>query len=187
MTRLLVLAQLFFEFFKTGLFAVGGGLSTIPFLSDMASRRGWFTTAELADMIAVGESTPGPIGVNCATYVGFRVAGVPGALLATLALILPSYIIICIISGVLRKYSESKLVNDVFSGLRPAVAGLIAAAGWSVLAVALFSGGLWGFLDGKAMLLFAALLLLSNLPKLKNWHPLCFIGLAAAAGVLFKM
>ena len=89
--------QLFIEFFKTGLFAVGGGLATLPFLQDMAVRTGWFTTAQLADMVAVSESTPGPIGVNMATYVGFTVAGVPGALVATLGLIAPSIIIILII------------------------------------------------------------------------------------------
>ncbi len=181
------LGILFYEFFKTGLFAVGGGLATIPFLSDMAKRRLWFTTEQLADMIAVGESTPGPIGVNCATYAGYNAAGVPGALVATFALVLPSFIIICIISRALQKYSDNALVQNSFSGLRPAVTGLIAAAGWSVIETALFKGSLLGGIEIKALLLFAALLLLSNLPKLKGWHPLVFIGISAVSGILFKM
>ncbi len=181
------LGLLFYEFFKTGLFAVGGGLATIPFLSDMALRRPWFTTEQLADMIAVGESTPGPIGVNCATYAGFNAAGIPGALIATLAVTLPSFIIICIISRVLQKYRDSRLVQSAFSGLRPAVAGLIAASGYSVIVAALFSGALANGLELKPTLLFAALLVLSNLPKLKKWHPLAFIGIAALCGIVFQM
>ena len=92
------------EFFKTGLFAVGGGLATLPFLSNMADKYPWFTHAQLADMVAVSESTPGPIGVNMATYVGFRVWGIPGVILATLSLVLPSIIIIVIISIVFNFY-----------------------------------------------------------------------------------
>lgn len=181
------LLTLFYEFFKTGLFAVGGGLATIPFLSDMAKRRDWFTMAELADMIAVGESTPGPIGVNCATYAGFNAAGVPGALVASFAIILPSFLIICVVARFLQKYQQSVLVQNVFTGLRPAVTGLIAAAGWSVIVTAVFSGGLWGFINIKAAILFAALLLLTNLPRLKGLHPLAFIGLAAVVGIVFSM
>ena len=109
--------QLFIEFFKTGLFAVGGGLATLPFLQDMAVRTGWFTTAQLADMVAVSESTPGPIGVNMATYVGFTVAGVPGALVATLGLITPSIIIILIIAAFLQAFRNNRFVNAAFYGL----------------------------------------------------------------------
>ena len=90
--------QLFWEFFKTGLFAIGGGMATLPFLYDMADKTGWFTRAQLADMIAVSESTPGPIGVNMATYTGFTTAGIPGSLVATLGLVLPSIVIIIIIT-----------------------------------------------------------------------------------------
>ena len=119
--------QLFIEFFKTGLFAVGGGLATLPFLQDMAVRTGWFTTAQLADMVAVSESTPGPIGVNMATYVGFTVAGVPGALVATLGLIAPSIIIILIIAAFLQAFRNNRFVNAAFYGLRPASTAMVAA------------------------------------------------------------
>ena len=93
--------RLFWEFFKTGLFAVGGGLATLPFLQDMSGRTGWFTHAQLADMLAVSESTPGPIGVNMATYVGFTTGGVGGALVATLGLVTPSVIVILIVAAVI--------------------------------------------------------------------------------------
>ena len=107
-----------FEFLKTGLFAIGGGLATIPFLFNMSEKYPeWFSSSELADMIAVSESTPGSIGVNMATFAGFKVAGVAGAILATCSLVLPSFVIIFIISKFLIKYSESPYVNATFAGL----------------------------------------------------------------------
>ena len=125
--------RLFWEFFKTGLFAVGGGLATLPFLQDMAERTGWFTHAQLADMLAVSESTPGPIGVNMATYVGFTTGGVPGALVATLGLVTPSVIVILIVAAFLKAFRDSKWVSGAFYGLRPASTALVAAAGISVI------------------------------------------------------
>ena len=95
----MIYLRLFFEFCKVGLFSVGGGLATIPFLTDLGERTGWFTSAQLADMIAVSESTPGPMGVNMATYVGFTSGGVLGGIVATLGLIFPSLVIILIIAG----------------------------------------------------------------------------------------
>ena len=100
---------LFWEFFKTGLLAVGGGLATLPFLSNMADTTGWFTHSQLADMVAVSESTPGPMGVNMATYVGYTTAGIPGALIATLGLITPSIIVILIIAGFLKSFRDNRL------------------------------------------------------------------------------
>ena len=120
--------QLFWEFFKTGLFAVGGGLATLPFLQDMADRTGWFTHAQLADMLAVSESTPGPIGVNMATYVGFTTGGIGGALVATIGLVTPSVIVILIVAAFLKAFRDSKWVSAAFYGLRPASTALIAAA-----------------------------------------------------------
>ena len=100
----MIYLRLFFEFFKTGLFAVGGGMATLPFLYDMADKTHWFTSAQLADMIAVSESTPGPLGVNMATYVGFSVSGIPGGIIATLGLVCPAVVIIIIISKFLNKF-----------------------------------------------------------------------------------
>lgn len=189
----MILLRLFWEFFKTGLFAVGGGMATLPFLYDMSARTGWFTQARLADMIAVSESTPGPIGVNMATYVGFETAGVPGAVIATLGLICPSIIIILLIARVLKQFRESKTVDAVFYGLRPCSIALIAAAGLLVARVtflnqdALAAGfSLAELLRWKELLLAAVLLVLTRFVKpLKKLHPVVFIALSAIVGILF--
>lgn len=126
----MIYLRLFWEFFKTGLFSVGGGLATLPFIYDMSDRTGWFTYQQIADMVAVSESTPGPIGVNTATYVGYITGGVPGALVATLGLVTPAVICILIIASCLKKFRENRFVDHAFYGLRPASAALIAAAGF---------------------------------------------------------
>jgi chromate transporter len=129
-----ILLLLCWEFFKIGLFAVGGGLSSIPFLMDLIEKYpDWYTQKELANMVAISEATPGPLGVNMATYVGFTVSGTIGAILASVAYVLPSFIVVLIIARFLGKNKENKNVKWVFSGLHPAVTGLIAAAGFSVI------------------------------------------------------
>ena len=133
----MIYLRLFYEFFKTGLFAVGGGLATVPFIRDMGATYGWITEAEIANIIAIAESTPGPIGVNAATYVGYLVCGIPGAVLATLGLVTPSVIIIVLIAKAIKKYYDSHLVQSLFRALRPAAIGLITAAGFSLLLTAL--------------------------------------------------
>ena len=184
----MIYLRLFLEFFKVGLFAVGGGMATFPFLEDLAVKTGWYTPLQLADMIAISESTPGPIGVNMATYVGFTTAGIPGGIIATLGLITPSVIVILIIARVLAKFRDSKLVNDIFSGLRPASAGLIAAAGFSVVMVSLVdlqADGL-NMIQWKGVALAAVILLLTRKVKqTKDLHPVVFIVLSAVAGILF--
>ena len=186
--------QLFWEFFKTGLFAVGGGMATLPFLYDISNKTGWVTHAQLADMVAVSESTPGPIGVNMASYVGFVTGGVGGAVVATLGLIAPSILIILIIAAFLKAFRDSKYVDGAFYGLRPASTALIASALVTVAKVAFFSsqnfGDLTAVLHGvewKAVVLAAVLLLLTRyVPRVKSWHPIVFIGLSAAVGVIFR-
>lgn len=186
--------QLFWEFFKTGLFAIGGGMATLPFLYDISNKTGWFTHAQLADMVAVSESTPGPIGVNMATYVGFVTGGVGGAVVATLGLIAPSILVILIIAAFLKAFRDSNYVDGAFYGLRPASTALIASALVTVAKVAFFSsqnfGDLTAVLHGvewKAVVLAAVLLLLTRyVPRVKSWHPIVFIGLSAAVGVIFR-
>ena len=186
--------RLFWEFFKTGLFAVGGGMATLPFLYSMSDATGWFTHAQLADMIAVSESTPGPIGVNMATYVGFSTAGIPGAVVATLGLITPSVIIILIIAKVLAAFRQNKTVDAAFYGLRPCSVGLIAAAGLLVVKIALFdfdlyqqTGVLMNLFNWKAIILAAVLIVLTRYVKpLKKLHPVFFILGSAAVGALFS-
>lgn len=133
----MIYLQLFWEFFKVGLFAIGGGLATIPFLQDIASRTSWFSSDQIMDMLAVSECTPGAIGINMATYAGFQTAGVLGAVCATLGIITPSIIVVVIVAGILKKFQDSKFVQALFYGLRPASSGLIGSACIGVAAAAL--------------------------------------------------
>lgn len=190
----MIYLRLFFEFFKTGLFAVGGGMATVPFLYDMADKTGWFTYDKLADMIAVSESTPGPIGVNMATYVGFTSAGIPGALVATLGLVTPSVIIILIIAKFLAGFSDNKYVKAAFYTIRPASTALIAAAGVLVLQISLLNteafgqgGGVLSLFDFKSIALAVIVFVLTNFVKpAKKLHPVVFIALSAVAGIVFN-
>ena len=188
---MMLLLKLFYEFFKVGLFSVGGGLATLPFLTEIAQRTGWYSVEQLYDILAVSESTPGPIGVNMATYVGFTVSGVLGSIVATLGLITPSIIIILIIALFLKNFKDNKLVKGAFYGLRPASMGLIAAAGLGVILISLFNTELYKesgqFLDLfniKGIILFAVLLALTNI--FKKPHPVFWIGASAAIGILFS-
>lgn len=123
---------LFWEFFKIGLFAVGGGLVTVPFLFDLAEQYSWFNTEELTDMIAISQSTPGPVGINMATFAGFKAAGASGAFLATISEVLPSMIVVYFIAKMLAKWHENIYVNKVLAVIRPAVLALILFAGWDI-------------------------------------------------------
>jgi chromate transporter len=194
----MIYLSLFYEFFKTGLFAVGGGMATIPFLYDIADKTDWFTRTDLANMIAVSESTPGPIGVNMATYVGYLtgmgehgvVGAIIGAVVATLGLITPSIIMILIVAAVLKSFRDNKYVNNAFYGLRPASTGLIAAAGISVIMSNLFIGEVVALnsLNIKGIILGLILFVLTNFIKpTKKLHPIVFIALSAAAGMIFSM
>ncbi len=190
------LLTLCWEFLKTGLFAIGGGLATLPFLYDMADRYDWFTAEELSDMIAVSESTPGPMGVNMATYVGMSTFGVLGAVLVTTSLVLPSVVVIILVSVFLKRFRSSRLVDDAFRGLRPASVGLVAAACAQVLEVALLQtdaleqrseslSGLSSVWNWKGIGVFAVLMALYLWKK--QWHPIVFIALGAAAGIILGM
>lgn len=185
----MILLRLYWEFFKIGLFSVGGGMATLPFLYDMSDRTGWFTYDQIADMLAVSESTPGPIGINMATYTGFTTAGIPGSVIATLGIITPGIIIVLLIIAVLDRFRKNKYVESAFYGLRPASAGLIAAAGVLVAEISLFNVGsetVLGFFDFKALLLAALLLALTRWFKpTKKLHPIVFIGFSAVVGILF--
>ena len=126
---MLTYGVLFWEFFKIGLFAVGGGMVTIPFLFDLTRKFDWFTAEELTNMIAVSQSTPGPVGVNMATYAGFQAAGVWGGIIATFGLALPSMVIVIWISKLLKRCAQNPLVCEIMAAIRPAVVALILLAG----------------------------------------------------------
>ena len=191
----MIYLRLFWEFFKVGLFSVGGGLATLPFLYSLGAKTGWFSTADVANMLAVSESTPGPIGVNMATYAGFDCAGVLGGVVATLGLVTPSVIVIVLIAMALQAFRTNKYVDAAFYTLHPASTGLIAAAGWSVFALVLVNLDAYrasyqqaDLLQWKNLLLFAVIWVLTNLVKpLKKLHPVVFLALAAVVGIVFRL
>mgnify|MGYP002509611403 CR=1 FL=1 len=194
--------RLYWEFFKTGLFAVGGGMATLPFLQNIGETTGWYTYADLMNMLAVSESTPGPIGINMATYVGYTVGGVPGALIATLGEVTPSIVVILIIAAILRSFRDNVYVERAFYGLRPASTGLIGAACVAVMLEVLTSvessgseglvkrfhlnGSLANLFNWQGLVLAALLLALTNRVKpTKKLHPIVFIAFSAVVGVVF--
>ncbi len=184
----MIYLQLAFEFFKAGLFAVGGGLATLPFLIQMsATYPQWFTIDQLMDMVAVSQSTPGPIGVNMASYVGYHVAGIPGAAAATFALVLPAFLTILIVVRVLDRFEQNLRVMGGMEAMRPAVTGLIAAAGFAVLKSVLFPSGAFASLQWVPLLLFVVLLLLLRLKRLGRIHPIAFIAVGAVLGVVLQL
>ncbi len=183
--KLLLLLSL--EFFKIGLFAIGGGPATIPFLGELCTKYGWFTREELTTIIAVSETTPGPVGINMATYVGYKTAGIPGGIIATLSLVLPSIIVIVIIAHFLSSFRENKTVKNAFYGIRPAVTALIAYAVIGLIQDAMFKNGAGEFSVAIAPLILCAVILgLLQIKKLGKIHPFFWFVAAAAIGIIFK-
>ena len=187
---MMTLLRLIVEFFKTGLFAVGGGLATLPFLYEMGEKTGWFTNQDVLNLLAVSESTPGPIGINMSTYVGFITAGIPGAVIASLSLAAPCIIVILLVIRVLDKFKDSPVVESVFKALRPASIGMITAAFLGVVQESLlylenFTGlnTLLTVFNWKGIAL--AVVLFFAMRKWKT-HPIVFIAIAAAAGIVFS-
>lgn len=180
------LFYLIIEFFKTGLFAVGGGLATVPFLYEIGEKYGWFTIETLSMMIAVSESTPGPMGVNMATYVGYDIAGIVGALAATLSLVAPSIIVISIIAVYLQRFKKAKIVQAIFNGLKPAVVAFIASATISLFMSVFFTEQSFAFefINWKSIALFCFLYFVSL--KYKNLHPIILIIISLMIGIIFR-
>ena len=188
---MMLLLRLIFEFAKTGLFSVGGGLATLPFLYEISVETNWFSTSDIADMIAISESTPGAIGINMSTYAGYTTAGFPGGILATLGLAVPSVIIIIIIAGALQKFRNNPVVNKLFYGLRPASIAMITAAGLNVAKTALINLNLFEKTNAlgdlflwKAWILGVVLFICSR--KFKKIHPIALILFSAIVGIIFQ-
>lgn len=167
------LLQLFHAFFVIGLFSFGGGYAVLSFLQQEVERRGWMTTERFVDFVAISQSTPGPIAINMATFVGYETGGVPGALVATLAVSLPGMILMMVFALFLFKFYVRNGTQAVFRGLRPAVVGLIAAAAWQIGKVAI--------VDWKAVVICGVSLVL--IVKLKV-HPAILVAGSAIAGML---
>ena len=177
------------EFFKAGLFAIGGGVVTLPFFNTMAEKYDWFTTRDVADMIAISEATPGPFGINMATFAGYKAYGIIGSVAGVFSLVLPSFVIIIIVSKFLDRFSENKYVKYAFFGLRPAVCGRVINAWISIARVALVhpenlaAGKLPEFFNIPAIVLFAIIFFCSY--KFKKLPPAIWIGVGAICGLLF--
>ena len=189
----MILLQLFFEFAKIGLFTIGGGMASFPFLLELSERTGWYTQGQLVDMVAISESTPGPIGINMATFAGYITAGLPGAVIATVGLIFPTLILVLILARFLQVFRNNRYVLGAMYGLRPASTGLIASAGLSVVLLSLVNtaaleAGQWGaVLDVKSLILAAVLLIFTNVVgRTKSLHPVVFIAASAVIGIIFR-
>lgn len=181
----MILFQLFVEFFKIGVFAVGGGMATIPFLQELSQRTHWFSQHFITDMIAISESTPGPIGINMATYVGFSLSGVIGGIVATLGVVVPAVIIVTLVSKSLEKFSGNKYVDYMFYGLRPAVTGLIAAAGFDVFRIAVVHiGDAVPSLSAMPWWRIAYFVVILYFIRKFKKHPIIYIAVSAAVGII---
>ena len=183
---------LFANFFKIGFFSIGGGLATLPFLyqladQSVASGSGWLTRQTIGNMLAVAQSLPGPIGANLAAYTGFSYAGIPGGYIALLGLTAPSLIVILIVARTLQSFKESAIVKNLFSGFRPAAAGLLSAACFGTITLSLWNaaaGAWYASIQWKEALIFAILFFF--ITKFKS-HPIVYVITAGAAGVILKL
>lgn len=184
----MVFLQLFIEFFQIGLFAVGGGPATIPFLMDLADKYDWYTKADVANMLAVSESTPGPIGINMATYAGYNAAGFLGGVVATCSLVLPSIIVIVIVARMLKSFSENQYVKSAFWTIRPAVTGLIATAVLGLFQTALFTASDGSFqFPVVPVILCIVFFVCMQIKKLQKLHPVVWIAAGAVIGLVLKL
>ena len=180
--------DLFIEFFQIGLFAVGGGPATIPFLMDLPSRHDWYEVSDVAKMLAVSESTPGPIGINMATYAGYNAAGFAGGIVATFSLVLPSLIVIILIAKLLENFSKNMFVKSAFHTIRPAVTGLIATAVLGIWQTTLFTAADGSFrFPAFQVILCAVFFVGMNIKKLKKLHPAFWILCGAVVGIVFQL
>lgn len=178
---------MFWEFMKIGLFAVGGGPATLPYLMDLTERFDWYTMEDLTNMIAISESTPGPLGLNMATYAGFHTLGTFGGIVSTLGLVFPSVIVIILVAKFLENFNENKYVQGAFAGIRPAVTALIAAAVYSVCKVSLFTQTETGYVPaGKVILLCVIVFGLLQVKKLQKYHPAVWLLFAVVIGIVFR-
>ena len=179
--------RMFWEFMKIGLFAVGGGPATLPYLMDLTEKYDWYTMEDLTNMIAISESTPGPLGLNMATYAGFHTLGTFGGVVSTLGLVLPSIVIIILVAKFLENFNENKFVQGAFAGIRPAVTALIAAAVYSVCKVSLFVDTESGYEPAvKTIILCVIVFALLQVKRLQKYHPALWLLFAVIIGIVFR-
>lgn len=175
------LLELFFSFLQVGMFSIGGGYAAMPLIqSQVVELHAWLTMPEFTDLVTIAEMTPGPIAINAATFVGTRVAGPAGAIIATFGSILPACIIVSLLAYVYRRYQKLPALQSVLGCLRPAVVSLIAAAGLSILQTVLFASNAVALssVDWIGAILFLGAFLLL---RLKKWNPILVMSLCGAA------
>ena len=181
----MIFLELFYTFFTIGLFTFGGGYAMLPLIQEKVLANGWMEMEELTNFVAISESTPGPFAINISTYVGAETAGVPGALCATLGVVLPSFLIILIVAKIYVRFKSSKAVSGTLFGLRAAVVGLLAAALWRMLQTVFFHGVpvAWDSLLRPEFLCTAAIFAAAVVAALKKVSPILIIVCSAAVGI----
>lgn len=183
----MIYLKLFLSFLQVGLFSIGGGYAAMPLIqSQVVDQYGWMTMSEFTDLITIAEMTPGPIAVNAATFVGVRIAGVPGALAATFGCILPSMVIVSILAFVYYRYQKLSALQSVLQSLRPAVVALIASAGLSVLQTVAFQGEEPAVqnINWAGLIIFAAAFFLI---RKRKWNPILVMGLCGVSGLAVSL
>lgn len=182
------LLNMFFSFFKVGLFTIGGGLVAIPIMQDYVLKYQWISEKEFVDMIAISQSTPGPIGINLATYVGASQYGLLGSIVVTIAMVLPSFIIITIVSKFLLHFDDNKYVKAVLKSIRPVVVGIILAAGFFIANVSfihmdnfLETKSIAALIDIKSFIVF--IIFFGVMFKIKK-HPILYIVIGGVLGIV---
>lgn len=183
----MIYLQLFLSFIQVGLFSIGGGYAAIPLIQNqVVDHFGWLSMSEFTDLVTIAEMTPGPIAVNSATFVGIRIAGIGGAVIATVGCILPSCFIVSLLAFLYYRYKGVSVLDSVLSSLRPAVVALIAAAGLSILGLVLFGGGPIEIANVNWIGAGTFLAAFVVLRKLK-WNPILVMSLCGAAGLVLNL
>lgn len=183
----MIYIQLFLSFLQVGMFSIGGGYAAMPLIqSEVVTNHAWLTMSEFTDLITIAEMTPGPIAVNSATFVGIRIAGISGALIATFGCILPSCFIVSLLAYIYYKYKNVSALQNVLSSLRPAVVALIAAAGLSILQLVAFSGKAVSLVNVNwiGLVIFAAAFFV--LRKFK-WNPILVMTLCGVTNLAVNL
>lgn len=188
----MIFLELFFTFFKIGLFTFGGGYAMLPLIQEEVLSRGWMDISQLIDFIAVSESTPGPFAVNCATFIGSELGGVYGpafavlgSACATLGVVLPSFLVILIVAKCYDKFKENRIVKGCMTGLKPAVVGLIGAATVDIAATVLFPTGFsLAIFHSVELYVSLGIFAVCTVLALKKVHPILIICLAAVCGII---
>ena len=183
----MIYLELFLMFLKLGAFTFGGGAAMMPFLEDeVVKTRGWLTSQEFVDFVAVSESTPGPFAVNIATYVGTEMAGFFGAVAATLGLVLPSFVIILLIAKFYEKFKESKAIKGAMKGLTPVSIGMVTAAVFSIGSVVFFPVGFsFGTMITYSFVTSLIICSITVVLAFKKLHPIYIVLISAAMGIGF--